>query len=53
MRIKHMLYEQNFTIAGAKKMLRDELKEKGAISKETRFLEEILNDLKSLKMKLS
>jgi len=53
MRIKHMLYEQNFTIAGAKKMLRDELSEKGAISKETRFLEGILNDLNALKMKLS
>lgn len=53
MRIKHMLYEQNFTIAGAKKMLRDELSAKGSRSKETQILEEILNELKSLRMKLS
>jgi DNA-binding transcriptional MerR regulator len=53
MRIKHMLYEQNFTIAGAKKMLRDELSAKGGRSKETQILEEILSELKSLRMKLS
>ncbi len=53
MRIKHMLYEQNFTIAGAKKMLREEMREAGTVKRETRILEEILNDLKSLKSKLS
>ncbi len=53
MRIKHMLYEQNFTIAGAKKMLREEIDEEKTHSKETRILQEVLNDLKSLYMKLS
>lgn len=52
MRIKHMLYEQNFTIAGAKKMLREEMTQKKTFSKETRVLQGILNDLKALRSRL-
>lgn len=53
MRIKHMLYEQNFTIAGAKKMLREEMNQEKSLSKEARILQTILNDLKELKSSMS
>lgn len=53
MRIKHMLYEQNFTIAGAKKMLREEIHQDASFSKDEQILQDILSDLKALNMKLS
>ena len=57
LRIKDMLYGQNFTIAGAKKKLKEEqLEHKTTLNKsdkrnksDRRFLREILSELKSLK----
>lgn len=49
LRIKHMLYDQNFTIAGAKKKLKEEASQKKTTSKSTDLLHELINDLKSVK----
>ncbi|MGQ0792949.1 MAG: MerR family transcriptional regulator [Deltaproteobacteria bacterium] len=48
MRIKRMLYEQSFTIAGAKKKLREEGKQRKITTKVSELLREILNELKSI-----
>ena len=50
-RIKNMLYEQNYTIAGAKKKLREKQTEnvEPLIKSDKPFLHELLNELKSLK----
>jgi DNA-binding transcriptional MerR regulator len=47
-RIKHMLYEQNFTIAGAKKKLREEMNQRRVSTRVNELLREILNELKSI-----
>jgi DNA-binding transcriptional MerR regulator len=52
MRIKHMLYEQNYTISGAKKKLREELNQRRVKTKVNELLHEILNELKSIKQKV-
>ena len=49
MKIKHMLYDQNFTIAGAKKRLREEMNQKRVSTRVNELLREILNELKSVK----
>jgi DNA-binding transcriptional MerR regulator len=51
MKIKHMLYDQNFTIAGAKKKLREEMNQKRVSTRVNELLREILNELKSIKKK--
>jgi DNA-binding transcriptional MerR regulator len=48
MKIKHMLYEQNFTIAGAKKRLKEEMNQKRVTTKVNELLREILIELKSI-----
>ncbi|HXG30656.1 MAG TPA: MerR family transcriptional regulator [Thermodesulfobacteriota bacterium] len=48
MKIKHMLYEQSFTIAGAKKKLKEEMNKKRVSTKVNELLHEILNELKSI-----
>lgn len=48
-KIKHMLYEQNFTIAGAKKQLKEEKQGNAGKSDEKNFLHELLRELKSLR----
>ncbi|HXP52907.1 MAG TPA: MerR family transcriptional regulator [Bacteroidia bacterium] len=52
MRIKHMLYDQNFTIAGAKKKLREEMNQKRVSTRVNELLREILNELKSIKKQI-
>jgi hypothetical protein len=52
MKIKHMLYDQNFTIAGAKKRLREEMNQKRVSTRVNELLHEILNELKSLKKQM-
>jgi DNA-binding transcriptional MerR regulator len=52
MRIKHMLYDQNFTIAGAKKKLREEMNQKRVSTRVNELLREILNELKSIKRQI-
>ncbi len=52
MKIKHMLYDQNFTIAGAKKKLREEINQKRVSTRVNELLREILNELKSIKKKI-
>jgi len=49
LRIKNMLYDQNYTIAGAKKKLKEEASNKRGTSKATDLLHELLNDLKTVK----
>ena len=51
-RIKNMLYEQNFTIAGAKKKLKEEANQKRVSTKVNVLLHEILSELKSIKQEL-
>jgi DNA-binding transcriptional MerR regulator len=51
-RIKNMLYEQNFTIAGAKKRLKEEANQKRVSTKVNVLLHEILSELKSIKQEL-
>ncbi len=48
-KIKHMLYEENFTIAGAKKKLKEERKGKTTKTEKEQFLDELLQELKSLR----
>ena len=52
MRIKHMLYEQNYTISGAKKKLREEVNQRRVSTKVNELLHEILSELKSIKQKI-
>jgi DNA-binding transcriptional MerR regulator len=52
MKIKHMLYNQNFTIAGAKKKLRGETNQKRVSTKVNELLREVLNELKSINERL-
>ena len=49
MKIKNMLYEQNFTIAGAKKKLKEEENQKKVSTKVNVLLHEVLGELKSIK----
>ncbi len=48
-KIKNMLYEQNYTIAGAKKKLKEESSNVDHKSDDKHLIEELLNELKSLK----
>lgn len=48
-RIKDMLYEQNFTIAGAKKKLREESNQVEEQDDDKHLINELLKELKSLK----
>ena len=50
-RIKDMLYEQNYTIAGAKKQLHDEQNDNNPfiVQNDKQFLRDMLSELKSLK----
>ncbi len=52
MKIKNMLYEQNFTIAGAKKKLKEEANQKRVSTKVNVLLHEVLADLKDIKKDL-
>lgn len=52
MKIKHMLYDQNFTIAGAKKKLRGEMNQRRVSTKVNELLRETLNELKSIVEKI-
>jgi len=52
MKIKNMLYVQNFTIAGAKKKLKEETNQKRVSTKVNVLLHEILSELKSMKQDL-
>ena len=52
MKIKNMLYVQNFTIAGAKKKLKEEANQKRVSTKVNVLLHEILSELKSMKQDL-
>ncbi len=52
MKIKHMLYNQNFTIAGAKKRLREEMNQKRVNTRVNELLREVLNELKSIRKQL-
>ena len=51
-RIKNMLYEQNFTIAGAKKKLKEEASQQRVSTKVNVLLHDILSELKSIKQSL-
>lgn len=51
-KIKNMLYDQNFTIAGAKKKLKEEASQKRVSTKVNVLLHEILGELKSIKQNL-
>lgn len=55
MRIKDMLYEQNFTIAGAKKQLHDEQNGNNpfTVQNDKQFIREMLNELKQIKNTIS
>ena len=48
-KIKHMLYEENFTIAGAKKRLKDESQQDVNEVNNDHLINELLNELKSLR----
>ena len=48
-KIKNMLYEQNYTIAGAKKKLKEESNQDEEKSDDKHLIEELLKELKSLK----
>jgi len=48
-KIKNMLYEQNYTIAGAKKKLKEEFTSDDSKSDDQHLIEELLTELKSLK----
>lgn len=48
-KIKNMLYEQNYTIAGAKKKLKEESNQVEEKSDDKHLIEELLKELKSLK----
>ena len=52
LKIKNMLYEQSFTIAGAKKKLKEESNQKRVSTKVNVLLHEILGELKSIKQNL-
>lgn len=52
MKIKNMLYEQSFTIAGAKKKLKEESNQKRVSTKVNVLLHEILGELKTIKQNL-
>ena len=52
LKIKNMLYEQNFTIAGAKKKLKEEANQKRVSTKVNVLLHEVLAELKSIKQEL-
>ena len=52
MKIKNMLYVQKFTIAGAKKKLKEEANQKRVSTKVNVLLHEILSELKSMKQDL-
>jgi len=52
MKIKNMLYVQNFTIAGARKKLKEEANQKRVSTKVNVLLHEILSELKSMKQDL-
>lgn len=51
MRIKDMLYEQNFTIAGAKKQLSDEQNSDNpfTVQNDKQFIRDMLKELRNLK----
>ncbi len=49
LKIKNMLYEQNFTITGAKKKLKEQGNQKRVSTKVNVLLHEILSELKSIK----
>ncbi len=49
LKIKNMLYEQNFTITGAKKKLKEQDNQKRVSTKENVLLHEVLSELKSIK----
>ncbi|MGH7901350.1 MAG: MerR family transcriptional regulator [Thermodesulfobacteriota bacterium] len=49
MKIKNMLYEQNFTIAGAKKKIREEDSQERIHTKVNHLLHDLLSELKSIK----
>jgi len=51
-KIKNMLYEQSFTIAGAKKKLKEEVGQKRVSTQVNVLLHDILGELKSLKENL-
>jgi DNA-binding transcriptional MerR regulator len=51
-KIKHMLYDQNFTITGAKKRLREEMNQKRVSTRVNELLREILSELKSIKKQI-
>jgi len=53
LRIKDMLYDQNFTIAGAKKKLKEEISQRRVSSKSTELIHELLNDLRAVKDSLN
>jgi DNA-binding transcriptional MerR regulator len=52
LKIKNMLYEQSFTIAGAKKKLKEESNQKRVSTKVNVLLHEILGELKTIKQNL-
>ncbi len=52
MKIKHMLYEQNYTISGVKKKLKEEVNQRRVSTKVNELLREILSELKSIKQKI-
>jgi hypothetical protein len=47
-----MLYEQSFTIAGAKKKLKEEANQKRVSTKVNVLLHEVLGELKSIKQNM-
>jgi len=49
MKIKNMLYEQNFTIAGAKKKIREKDRQDRIHTKVNDLLHDLLSELKSIK----
>ncbi len=49
LKIKNMLYEQNFTITGAKKKLKEQDNQKRVSTKVNVLLHEVLSELKSIK----
>lgn len=51
-KIKNMLYDQSFTIAGAKKKLKDEANQRRVSTKVNVLLHEVLGELKSIKQNL-
>ncbi len=49
LKIKNMLYEQNFTIAGAKKKLKEQDNQKRVSTKVNDLLHDVLSELKSIR----